>query len=123
MAPRRDDPRAIFDGCRAVLGSADLVFGQIESVLSDRGSPLPQARLAMRSEPAAAQAIREAGIGVGSLAGNHCLDWGTEALVDTHRAMDGAGHCRHVARTDQSEATHVRGHRGRRRWASRRARL
>ncbi len=91
IAPRRDDPGAIFEGCRAVLGAGDIVFGQIESVLSDRGSPLPQARLAMRSEPAAARAIREAGVSVGSLAGNHCLDWGVDALADTLRHARLAG--------------------------------
>jgi poly-gamma-glutamate synthesis protein (capsule biosynthesis protein) len=91
IAPRRDDPGAIFDGCRAVLGAADIVFGQIESVLTDRGSPAPQARLAMRSEPAAARAIREANVSVGSLAGNHCLDWGADGLADTLRHARLAG--------------------------------
>ena len=67
------------------------MFAQIESVLTDRGSPLPQARLAMRSEPAAARAIREAGVSVGSLAGNHCLDWGVDALADTLRHARAAG--------------------------------
>jgi poly-gamma-glutamate capsule biosynthesis protein CapA/YwtB (metallophosphatase superfamily) len=95
VAPRRDDPAEIFDGCRRALQQADVVFGQIESVLSDRGWPLPQARLAMRSEPAAARAIREAGVAIGSLAGNHCLDWGAEALADTlvHACAAGIAVC------------------------------
>jgi poly-gamma-glutamate capsule biosynthesis protein CapA/YwtB (metallophosphatase superfamily) len=104
VAPRRACPAEIFDGCRTVLRSADLVLGQIESVLSDRGSPLPQARLAMRSEPLAAAAIREAGIGVGSLAGNHCLDWGSEALADTIAHARGAGIAVCGAGLDETEA-------------------
>lgn len=104
VAPRRDDPARIFDGCRQVLQEADLVFGQIESVLSDRGSPSPQARLAMRSEPAAAHAIRQAGVRVASLAGNHCLDWGPQALTDTLAHAQAAGIATCGAGENEAEA-------------------
>lgn len=83
VAPCRPDPGRMFDGVRAALDAGDLVFGQLETTVSDRGSPAPNAKLAMRTAPAAATAIRQAGYDVMSFAGNHCLDWGREAFFDT----------------------------------------
>jgi poly-gamma-glutamate synthesis protein (capsule biosynthesis protein) len=45
----------------------------------------------MRSEPETAAAIRRAGFDVMSFAGNHCLDWGREALFDTLECAAAAG--------------------------------
>ncbi len=91
IAPRRVDLGAMFDLCRDTLAKADLVFGQLEAPLSDRGSPAPQARLAMRCPPATAAALAEAGVDVVSFAGNHCLDWGPDSLGDTLRHVAEAG--------------------------------
>ena len=91
VAPRRDDPAAIFADAAPWLRSADLAFGQMECPLSDRGAPSPQARLAMRTSPAVAAILRESGFGVMSIAGNHVLDYGAEALADTLTAFAGAG--------------------------------
>lgn len=91
VAPRRDDLGSMFDGVREILKTGDVVFGQLETVVSDRGTPSPNAKLAMRTEPAAAKVIREAGYGVMSFAGNHCLDWGREALADTLEHARAAG--------------------------------
>jgi poly-gamma-glutamate capsule biosynthesis protein CapA/YwtB (metallophosphatase superfamily) len=51
--------------------------------------------LAMRAPPAMAEAVRAAGIGVMSFAGNHCLDFGYEAFDDTlhHAAAAGIAIC------------------------------
>jgi poly-gamma-glutamate synthesis protein (capsule biosynthesis protein) len=73
----------MFDGVRDALAGGDVVFGQLETTVSDRGSPAPNAKLAMRTAPEAARALREAGYDVMSFAGNHCLDWGREAFFDT----------------------------------------
>jgi poly-gamma-glutamate capsule biosynthesis protein CapA/YwtB (metallophosphatase superfamily) len=83
LGPCREDPLSIFAKVRDRLNQADIVLGQLEPVLTDRGSPSPQARLAMRSLPATATALRAAGFDVISFASNHCLDWGTEGLLDT----------------------------------------
>lgn len=91
VAPRRERPAEIFADVAAVLQGADLCFGQMECPVSDRGSPSPHARLAMRTAPATAAAIRAAGFGAMSLAGNHVLDFGAEALADTLAHMAGAG--------------------------------
>ena len=105
LGPRRSDPHSIFDQCRSTLKQADLVFAQLEPCLSNRGTPAPQARLAMRTDPVAAQAIKAAGIDVVSWASNHCMDWGRDAFADTlHNlaenkiAMVGAGQTIQLAR-------------------------
>jgi poly-gamma-glutamate synthesis protein (capsule biosynthesis protein) len=83
LGPNRTDPQSIFALASSRLRNGDIVLGQLEPVLSDRGTPLPQARLAMRSPPATARAIRNAGFNIVSIAGNHCMDWGNDALSDT----------------------------------------
>jgi len=95
IAPRRQDPAAILARVADKLREGDLVFGQLETTLSDRGGPLPQARLAMRSDPAVAAVIRQAGVQIVSFAGNHCLDWGREAFTDTlaHARLAGLQVC------------------------------
>ena len=91
VAISRQDQLAILDGCRDTLASADICFAQLEAPISARGSKAPNARLAMRSPVEWAAALREAGIDVVSCAGNHCLDYGYEALFDTFRLLDAAG--------------------------------
>jgi poly-gamma-glutamate synthesis protein (capsule biosynthesis protein) len=91
VAPRRDDPSSIFADTSAILQSADLCFGQMECPISDRGSPSLQARLAMRTSPEVAPILREAGFDVMSIAGNHVLDFGRDALADTLEYLPAAG--------------------------------
>ncbi|HUW95286.1 MAG TPA: CapA family protein [Anaerolineae bacterium] len=91
VAPDRQDPASIFEQVSGLLNTADVVFCQLEAVLSERGSPLPQVRLACRSRPEVAQALKEAGFDIVSFASNHCLDLGYEALEDTIRALEQEG--------------------------------
>jgi poly-gamma-glutamate capsule biosynthesis protein CapA/YwtB (metallophosphatase superfamily) len=81
----------MFARLRGHLHRADVVFGQLECPLSARGAPMPHVRLAMRSDPAVAPSMRRAGFDVVSVAGNHCMDWGTDALSDTLRCVSEAG--------------------------------
>lgn len=87
IAPDREDPGSIFQHVAGSLSKCDIAICQLESVLSNRGIPLPQARLPCRSKPQVARAIREAGFDVVSFASNHCMDWGREAFFDTIRAL------------------------------------
>ena len=80
---KRADCDSIFAHCAPALRSADLCFAQLETTVSEGGAKVPNARLAMRAPPAMAAAVRGAGIGVMSFAGNHCLDFGYEAFHDT----------------------------------------
>ncbi len=83
IAPDRSDPDECFELVREDLGRADLVFCQLEVVLTRGGVRLPQARHTIRGNPAVAGALRRANFGVVSLAGNHCMDWGAGALLET----------------------------------------
>jgi poly-gamma-glutamate capsule biosynthesis protein CapA/YwtB (metallophosphatase superfamily) len=91
IAPDRDDPDSCFSATRALLQSADLVFGQLETSFADVGTRLPQARHAVLTAPQAAGAIARAGFDVISCAGNHCLDWGNDALLQTLANLRGHG--------------------------------
>ncbi|UCB44092.1 MAG: CapA family protein [Dehalococcoidales bacterium] len=91
VAPYREDPGSIFQRVADTLGKADIAFCQLEINLTDRGTPLPQARLAMRADPITAQAIKEAGFNIVSFASNHCMDWGREAFFDTINALKEQG--------------------------------
>jgi poly-gamma-glutamate capsule biosynthesis protein CapA/YwtB (metallophosphatase superfamily) len=87
VAPDRADPNECFDLIRDELRAAELVFCQLETVLTEKGTRLPQARHAVRGRPSIAAAMRNANFGVVSVAGNHCMDWGTEALLETIEHM------------------------------------
>lgn len=88
-----------FDSIRPLLAPADLVVANLEGVLSTEAAdllPTPhRARYWLRAEPASAWAMREAGIGVVSLANNHILDYGLDGLMQTRATLGAAGilHC------------------------------
>jgi poly-gamma-glutamate capsule biosynthesis protein CapA/YwtB (metallophosphatase superfamily) len=83
IAPDREHPDECFAGTNHVLHAAEIVFGQLETSFAASGSRLPQARHAVLTHPAGAGALARAGFDVISCAGNHCLDWGNEALFET----------------------------------------
>jgi poly-gamma-glutamate capsule biosynthesis protein CapA/YwtB (metallophosphatase superfamily) len=83
IAPYRQEPHTIFGQVRDFLHQGDLIFGQLETNISERGTRLPQARHTARVNVDTAQAIKDAGFNIISFAGNHCMDWGREAFFDT----------------------------------------
>ncbi len=91
IALDREDPASIFQHVAGVLNAGDLAFCQLEAVLSERGTPLPQARLPCRGHPNIARALEEAGFDVVSFASNHCMDWGREAFLDTICVLEQEG--------------------------------
>lgn len=74
-----------------VLRAADVTFGQLETSFASGGTRLPQARHAVMARPEGAAALGVAGFDCISMAGNHCLDWGSEALVETRDNLRAAG--------------------------------
>ncbi len=69
----------------------DLGLVNLECPLSLRGRPFRGKKFTFRACPAAAAALRNSGITVVSLANNHILDYGAEALRDTLAALEEAG--------------------------------
>lgn len=91
IAPDRDDPDACFASTADLLRSAEIVFGQLETSFASSGTRLPQARHAVLAGPACAPALARAGFNVVSFAGNHCLDWGNEAFLETIANLQAQG--------------------------------
>jgi len=91
IAPRRADPHSIFASVITTLQGSDLRVGHLECPLSVRGTPAPNAKLAMRSDPGIAAVLRDVGFDALSLAGNHALDFGVAALADTLATLREAG--------------------------------
>ncbi|MEW6517210.1 MAG: CapA family protein [candidate division FCPU426 bacterium] len=70
--------------------SADIGLVNLECPLSTRGRPFRNKKFTFHGKPEAASALRRAGITAVSLANNHILDFGPEALQDTLEALDAA---------------------------------
>ena len=91
VGAKREDLASMFAPVSGTLHQAPVVFGQLETTVSDRGAIVPNAKLAMRAPSALAPALADAGFTMMSFAGNHCLDWGYDAFDDTLRHMADAG--------------------------------
>lgn len=71
------------------LAKADLVVGNLESQISDKGQN--QGSLySFRANPKAIEGLKTANIGIVSLANNHAFDYGRQALKDSLERLVGA---------------------------------
>lgn len=84
-----NDPFFAFRRVAELLQSADLTVGNLECVLSDLGAPARK-RYPLRCAEAL-EALRWAGFNVLSLANNHAMDFGGEALLDMIRRLNNVG--------------------------------
>jgi poly-gamma-glutamate synthesis protein (capsule biosynthesis protein) len=85
------DPAALLEPSRALLQSADLVVGQVEVPHSRRGTVQSTDVPARPSDPDNLAALRDAGLDVATLAGNHIHDAGREGIEDTLATLRGLG--------------------------------
>jgi hypothetical protein len=76
------EPDTLFDHVVDVLRSGDIAFANCDQVYSDKGHHNP-AIFPSPSDPKNIPALVKSGLNVISLANNHTLDWGTDALLDT----------------------------------------
>lgn len=91
---RSPTPRTLFaDEVRQVLAEADLVVLNLECCVSDRGHrwPDPYKTFFFRAPPAAAEVLAGLGVDCVTLANNHALDYGFDALADTLALLERAG--------------------------------
>jgi poly-gamma-glutamate capsule biosynthesis protein CapA/YwtB (metallophosphatase superfamily) len=69
---------------RATLAAADIRFAQVERVYSERGAlQVHSGGAHSRVKPQHASVFSDCGFNVVSVASNHAMDWGEEALLDT----------------------------------------
>ena len=65
-----------------ITSSGDLNFANLESPISDRGTPASK-RYVFRARPETVEVLLDGGFNLVSLANNHILDYGVEAMADT----------------------------------------
>ena len=82
------EPGYPFAGVTARIAAADLAIGNLECVVSPLGTPKPTAPVTFRAPEVAFGAIQRAGFDLVSVANNHVLDYGPEALDDMVARLD-----------------------------------
>ena len=77
---------------RPVLAAGDIRFGQCERVYSERGAlQLHSGGAHSRVKPHLATVFSDCGFDVVSVASNHAMDWGEDALLDTIALLESKG--------------------------------
>ncbi|MEU9047794.1 MULTISPECIES: CapA family protein [unclassified Kitasatospora] len=91
---RRPSPGTLFSAqVRQVVAEADLVVLNLECCISGRGERWPDRhkRFFFRAPVCAAAVVAELGVDCVTLANNHALDFGFDALADTRALLEQAG--------------------------------
>lgn len=84
------DFRFPFFETKDYLEKADILFGNLENVISDKGAKVGSI-YSFRANPEAAEGLKYAGFDVVSVANNHSFDYGRKALEDTFFRLKDAG--------------------------------
>lgn len=82
-------------GYQAEIQAADYFVTNEEFPFSTRGTPAPDKQFTFRVHPEKMKLMQEMGIDLVTLANNHALDYGRDAMLDTIDTLDHAG-IRHV---------------------------
>ncbi len=73
------------------LSGADIAVGNLESTLSELGERRTDKDYTFKGDPRGVEALSSAGFDFLSLANNHALDCGSDAMLDTIARLDSAG--------------------------------
>jgi Bacterial capsule synthesis protein PGA_cap len=84
------NPATTLGPIAGVLRKADLAVVNLETAITERGTPAPK-DFTFRAPPAALTALEEAGVDVATMANNHGLDFGPVGLRDSLAAAKAAG--------------------------------
>ncbi|MCI6139543.1 MAG: CapA family protein [Clostridiaceae bacterium] len=79
------------DELRSVIDGSDVFMVNQEFPFSNRGEAAADKQYTFRLPPEKISLFHELGINIVTLANNHALDYGTDALLDTCQALDEAG--------------------------------
>ena len=83
------DPSTTLGPIASVLRRADLAVVNLETAVTERGTPAPK-DFTFRAPPSALTALKEAGVDVATMANNHGLDFGPVGLRDSLAAARSA---------------------------------
>jgi len=84
------DPGALLAPIARVLASADVAVVNLETAVTDRGTPAPK-QYTFRAPVAGLVALRDAGVDVATMANNHGMDYGAVGLEDSLAASRSTG--------------------------------
>jgi poly-gamma-glutamate synthesis protein (capsule biosynthesis protein) len=84
------DPASVFAGVAPVLSQADIAMVNLETAITDRGTPAPK-EFTFRAPATAFTALEAGGVDVVSMANNHGMDYGLEGLQDSLAAEQATG--------------------------------
>ena len=87
VGPVREHPEEVFEFTSAALKDADITFGQLERVLTQRGTVQLAMAPGSRTDPRLAKVLADVGFDVMSFASNHTMDFSDDGLHDTLEAM------------------------------------
>ncbi len=73
------------------LKKGDIAVANLEAPIATRGDEFVGKRFRFRAAPQVASALRRAGFSVVTLANNHIMDFGEQALLETIRILDANG--------------------------------
>lgn len=77
----------VFQGYEKHLKGSDVVFGNLETALSNGGQPMPDKEHTFRSNPKLAAFMKKYNLTAMSIANNHSLDYGRSAFVDSMKYL------------------------------------
>ena len=84
-------PEAVFEDVAPIFRNTDVVFCNLESALADRGASQMDRSASFMSRPENITLLKEAKIDIVSLANNHSIDFGPEAIFQTMDLLDKYG--------------------------------
>lgn len=91
----RKDGKFLFEASKEILRQADIVFGNLEGPLYEKGTPAKKVKdgesYVFRTPPGYVKNLVDAGFNVVSLANNHAGDFGYQGMVSTKKVLDAEG--------------------------------
>lgn len=73
------------------LGNADILFGNLETLITQKSTAEPGTLGRYKSPPGTAKALQSLGFSIVNLGHNHSYDWGPEGVETTIAELDTAG--------------------------------
>ncbi|WP_444962084.1 CapA family protein [Nocardiopsis sp. M1B1] len=83
LEPALADPRTALAPIAQQLSAADLAMVNLETAVTEGGTPAPDKAYAFRAPATALEALDAAGVDVATVANNHGMDYGVDGLADT----------------------------------------
>src|SRR5690625_4737397 len=87
LAPLARDPESLSE-LRSSLGGADVSMVNLETAITEGGSPVRRTRVTWRARAGGLGAVAGAGFDVVTMANNRAVDFGEAGLADTLAAID-----------------------------------